>query len=397
MGSLGSAMSDVEESPQSTNFDHRDELSHNNPWPRWKQMRDEDPVAYSDAYDGFHVISRYHDVAEAARNTEVFTSAVIRNIPPLPGPRRPPIDYDPPESRAYRQILNPYFSLAKVVEYEPWIRELVAEIVDPLLASDAFDVPRDIGLPLTRRVILQIMGITNAPAELKDWIDALVLYVDERSVHGSEMVGKFLLDEAARRRQSPTDDVFSALLTATFEGRPLTDDEIVGSARLLLSGGLETTSSALSSAVGHLIDHAEDRSRLMAEPEIWDAAMDEFVRWSGPVAAVARTVCRDTEVAGCPIPAGSPTLLLYASGNRDEAEFTDPDSVIIDRRPNRHLGFGMGPHRCLGSHLAKLQMRLALERLIPELGNWQIEDPEKITWKAANSRGMSSLPLVRKA
>lgn len=377
-------------------FDHRDELSHNNPWPRWKHMRDESPVAYSDAYDGFYVLSRYQDVADAARNTEVFTSAVIRNIPPLPGPRRPPIDYDPPDSRAYRQILNPYFSLAKVASYEPWIRELVAEIVDPLIASDAFDVTRDIGLPLTRRVILQIMGITDAPAELKEWIDALVLYVDERSHHGSEMVGRFLLDEAERRRHALGEDVFSALLTASYQGRPLTDDEIVGASRLLLSGGLETTSSALSSGILHLIEHAEDRSRLLAEPEIWDAAMDEIVRWSGPVAAVARTACQDTEVAGCPIPAGKPVLLLYASGNRDEAEFTDPETVILDRHPNRHLGFGMGPHRCLGSHLAKLQMRLVLERIVPVLGEWRIEDPKKITWKAANSRGISSLPLERK-
>jgi cytochrome P450 len=389
-------MSDIEDSPRSMSFDHRDEPSHNDPWPRWKRMRDEAPVEYSDAYDGFYAISRYQDVADAARNTEVFSSAVIRNIPPLPGPRRPPVDYDPPDSRAYRQILNPYFSLAKVAEYEPWIREMVSEIVDPLIASDTLDVPHDIGLPLTRRVILRIMGITDAPAELKQWMDALALEVGERSLHGSEMVGKFLLQEAQRRRQSPSDDVFSALLTTRFEGRALTDDEIVGAARLLLAGGLETTSSALSSAVVHLIDHAEDRSRLLAEPQIWDAAMDEFVRWGGPVATVARTVCQDTEVAGCPIPAGKPVLLLFASGNRDEGEFTDPNTVILDRHPNRHLGFGMGPHRCLGSHLAKLQMRLVLERVVPVLGDWRIEDPQKITWKAAGPRGMISLPLMRK-
>jgi cytochrome P450 len=385
------------ENPSSSmTFDHRDDLSHNNPWPRWKQMREEDPVAFSEAYGGFHVISRYDDIAEIARNTEDFSSALIRNIPPLPGPRRPPIDYDPPASRLYRQILSPYFSLAKVAEYEPWIQELVFEIVDPLIASDAIDVPRDIGLPLTRRVILRIMGITDAPAELKEWIDTSVLEVDARSLDATEMIVDFLSHEIERCRKAPRSDLLSALLTAQFEGRPLRDDELVGAARLLLAGGLETTSSALSGAIAHLIDRADDRSRLLAEPEIWDAAMDEFVRWTGPVASVARTACRDSEVAGCPIRRGEPVLILFASGNRDEREFTDPDTVILDRHPNRHLGFGMGPHRCIGSHLAKLQLRLTLQRIVPTLGDWKIEDPRKVTWKAAGTRSMISLPLVRK-
>jgi cytochrome P450 len=376
-------------------FDHRDEESHNNPCPRWKQLRGDHPVAYSNAHDGFYVLSRYQDVVAAARDTSHFSSAA-RGIPQKATPREPPINYDPPENRAYREILSPYFAPARIAEHEPWIREIVSEIVDPLIASQAFDVPRDVGMPLTRRVTLRFLGMADPPIELNEWVDTWVLRVDEAGRHAGEMLVKFLSDEIERRRQSFGQDVFSAALRATIGGRPLTDEELVPMGLLLLGGGLETTTSALTAAIAHLIDHPENRARLLEEPEIWDMAMDEFVRWASPVPCPGRMARQNAEVAGCPIPDGERVMLLYGSANRDETEFTEPDTVILDRHPNRHLGFGMGPHRCLGSHLAKLQMKLALQRILPVLGDWQIEDPAKITWKAASSRGMSSLPLVRK-
>jgi cytochrome P450 len=377
-------------------FDHRDEESRDNPWPRWARLREDHPVAYSDAHDGFYVLSRYQDVVATARDTDHFSSAV-RGIPQKATPREPPINFDPPENRPYREILSPYFAPSRMAGYEPWIREIVSEIVDPLLASRAFDVPRDVGMPLTRRVTLRFLGITDAPVELNEWVDTWVLRVDEAGRHAGEMLVKFLSDEFGRRRQSLGEDLLSAALRATIGGRPLRDDELVPMGLLLLGGGLETTTAALTAAIAYLVDHAEDRVRLLAEPEIWEMAMDEFVRWASPVPCPGRTARQNAEVAGCPIPAGERVMLLYGSANRDETEFTDPDTVILDRRPNRHVGFGMGPHRCLGSHLAKLQMKLVLRSVLPVLGDWRIEDPAKIRWKAASSRGMTSLRLVRKS
>jgi cytochrome P450 len=166
---------------------------------------------------------------------------------------------------------------------------------------------------------------------------------------------------------------------------------------LLLVAGLETTASAIAVSVLYLLDHPEQRVRLMAEPEIWDHAIDELLRWITPVPAQSRTLRHDGEVLGCPIPAGERVMMLFGSGNRDEREFPDPDKVVLDRRPNRHLSFGMGPHRCIGSHLAKCEMKIALQLLLPELDNWQVSDSEKPVWKAAETRGLSHLPLVRKS
>jgi cytochrome P450 len=379
-------------------YDHRDEISRNNPWPRWKQMRNYHPVYFSDVYGGFYVLPRYHEIIDAARDTDTFSSAIgSTTIPEFPAPRLPPIHADPPEARQWREIINPYFSPTKVAEFEPWIRELVAEVVDPVLASSRFDLPRDIGIPLTRRVILHLMGIIDAPAQLNEWTDDMVFEVGERAERGAMLLMGFLAEVVQQRRQAPGDDLISAMLTQTLrpEGRLLTDDEILKLMLLVQSAALETTSSAISSMVCYLIDHPEDVARLKAEPKIWRAAMDEFVRWASPATCLARTARYDTEVAGCPIPAGSRMMLLYGSGNHDEHEFPDAERVVLDRHPNRHLGFGMGPHRCLGSHLAKAQMALTLERLLPALGEWRVEDPGKVTWTAAVTRGMSSVSLVR--
>jgi cytochrome P450 len=238
----------------------------------------------------------------------------------------------------------------------------------------------------------------DAPLEICEWVDDLVIVGGERGEHAGVMLMQFLGEEVARRQQSLGDDVLSAMLTSTFEGRPLrVDDEILPMTLLLLLAGLETTASAIAVSVLYLLDHPEQRARLMAEPEIWDHAIEEFLRWITPSPAASRTLRHDGEVLGCPIPAGERVMLLFGSGNRDEREFPDPDKVILDRRPNRHLAFGMGPHRCIGSHLAKLEMKIALQRVLPELDSWQVSHCGEIVWKAAETRGLSHLPLIRKS
>jgi cytochrome P450 len=381
-----------------TEFDHRDHESHVNPCPRWKAMREAGPVLHTDAHGGFYVIPRYAEVVEAARDTAVFSSSDKTTIPPMATPPTPPIHADPPEARRWREILNPYFSPTKIAEYQPWIRELVAEVVDPLLQGSSFDVPRDIGIPLTRQVILRIMGIADAPTELNEWTDEAVFGLDERAEHGGAMIVEYLAAEIRRRRASPDAGLITEMFSRTLkpDNRLLTDAEILKLMLLVLMAALETTSSALSAAVAYLIEHPDDIARLQSRPDIWHLAVEEFVRWGSPAVGLARTARSDSLIGGCPIRAGSRVMLLYASANRDENEFPHADEVVLDRTPNRHVGFGMGPHRCLGSHLAKTQMRLALQRLLPALDEWRIEDESKLIWNAAVTRGLSSAPLVRK-
>jgi cytochrome P450 len=392
-------MTETDKRAPTIDYDHRDDDSRLDPWPRWQEMREHNPIFFSEQYGGFYVLSRYADVTDAARNPDVFASGIDgTTIPKFPTPLLPPLHADPPEQREWREILNPYFSPSKISEYEPWISELVDEMVAPLLANDRLDIPRDIGVPLTRTVILRIMGIETAPADLNHWTDQMVFGIGEDAQHGSLALMQFLGQEIALRRAQPRADFITALFTArrTSAEQVLDDEEVLKLLLLVLAAALETTSSAIAATVAHLLDHPDDAARLQNEPGLWRGAMDEFVRWASPAACLARTTRQDTEVDGCPIPAGSRVLLLYGSSNHDEGEFPDADSVVLDRVPNRHLGFGMGPHRCLGSHLAKAQMRLVLRMLLPTLHQWRIADPAKIQWTAAVTRGMTSLPLVRR-
>jgi cytochrome P450 len=382
-----------------THYDHRDEESRMDPWPRWERMRDQARLLFSDVYDGFYLVPRYGDVAAVARNTDAFSSAIgSTTIPDFPTPKLPPIHSDPPEARRWRELLNPHFSPARVAGYEPWIRELVAEVVDPLLVTNRFDVPRDIGIPLTRQVILRILGIADPPPELNAWSDALVFDVGEPAEQAAMQLMSYLARVVAQRRAHPGVDLVSDLLAQRLqpEDRPLTDEEVLKLMLLTLVAALETTSSAISAMVRHLVEHPAAAQRLKTEPDLWRTAMDEFVRWASPATCLARTARYDTEIGGCPVPAGSKVMLLYGSGNHDAAEFPDPEEVVLHRTPNRHLGFGMGPHRCLGSHLAKAQMALTLRHLLPELHRWRVEDSSAVEWTAAVTRGMTSVALVRR-
>jgi cytochrome P450 len=380
-------------------YDHRDDSSHRNPWPRWKQMREAGPVVYSSAYGGFYAIGGYRELVDALRDTDVFSSADGTGIPVLPGPRLPPLEVDPPQARRWRELVNPFFSPARVAAYRPWMQELATEIITPLLTGSKLDVARDIGIPLTRRIILTLMGILTEPKDLNRWTDELIFGLNEEAANGGQMISQFLSEHvAARRAGEPGEDLISSLIRVEFrpQNRPLTDDEVVTLLFLLLIAALETTNSAITAMIGYLLEHPDAAARLLAEPQIWGKAMDEFVRWASPAVALARTTRTDTVVGGCPIPKGSKVMMLFGSGNRDEREFAHPDDVRLDRHPNRHLGFGIGPHRCLGSHLAKAQMMCVLQVMLPALAQWRIDNPATVTWHAGATRGQASMPLVRK-
>jgi cytochrome P450 len=185
----------------------------------------------------------------------------------------------------------------------------------------------------------------------------------------------------------------SVLLEAEIDGRPLDDNEVLFSMTLLLLGGLDTTTSAIALALAHLADYPEDRARLLADPELLDTAVEEFVRVATPVQGLGRTVTKDTTLAGCPMAAGDRVFLLWASGNRDPQAFDRPDEVVLDRHPNHHLGFGAGPHRCVGSHAGKLMVKIALSELLPWLGDYGTAG--ELGWVGGETRGIRNLLVQR--
>jgi cytochrome P450 len=387
---------EVLQRPEVVEFDHLDHESTTSPWNRWTDLRRRGDIPYTEAHGGFRVLSRYEDVCAVARDASTFASGPPQGntIPALPSQPLPPLHSDPPEHRIYRDILNPYFSPSKVRSYEPWIRALADGHLSRVLAGDAWNVPLDLGVPLTADVTFRVMGIVDAPPEVNMWANQIV---HEDSADASDALCAFLGDELRQRREAPSDDLMSGLSTARFGDRLLSDDEIVRLCLILLLAGLETSASTIAGSVWYLLEHPGVAAELaVASADTWRLAMDEFVRWAGPVQALARTAVCPSEIRGYSIGQDERAMMLLQSANRDECEFEHPDDVILDRRPNRHVAFGMGPHRCLGSHLAKLELQVVLERLVADLDSWCLESPDAVKWIAGSSvRTIRSLPVRR--
>jgi cytochrome P450 len=379
-------------------FDHYDQESAYDPFPRWKRMRDQTPVAWTEKHGGYYVLTRYNDIMEATRDTKIFSSYLNGvTIPRKPVPNLPPNEFDAPEHGIYRRIVNPLFSPERVATNRPWIRAIADSYTERLLAQDSFDVSIDLAMKVTQDVTQRLLGIVSAPEDMKRCAEDLVLMRGSAEEAGRKLRA-LLAAEIDKRRTALGDDVISTLLTASYDGkRPLTDDEIINTSLLVLLAGLDTTTSAIGGAVLYLIERPDVQKELAeADERTWRLALDEFVRWTSPAACTGRTVSQDTVFHGCPMEGKRRALLVVASGNRDSTEFPDPDKVILNRFPNRHMGFGIGPHRCLGSHVAKAELHDVLKGLLKGLGNFRLKDPKGIKWEASNVRGIRSMLLVRK-
>jgi cytochrome P450 len=381
-----------------TDFDHMHDDWTQNPYPIWDDLRARCPVAHTDRFEGAYLPVRYEDVREIAYDPAHFSSRrlVIRDerLPLIPFP---PITSDPPDHRAQRAVLLPLFTPAAMAPHEDAIREICRNLVDKFAGKGACDGAADYAQEITVAVTAMLLGISPDDGDLfRRWLnDLLVVGTDDPGLvmrtHG-EMTG-FFMKEIALRRANPGNDVISRLLEAKIDDAPLGDVQLVGMVRLLLIAGIDTTWSALGSCLLHLATHAEDRRRLVAEPSLMPTAIEELLRAYSPV-SIAREVVADREVGGCPFKAGHMVLLSFAAANRDPAAFPDADKVVIDRAENRHAAFGLGIHRCIGSHLARLEMTIALEEWLARIPEFSLAPDAVVTWSAGTVRGPRQLPLV---
>jgi cytochrome P450 len=195
------------------------------------------------------------------------------------------------------------------------------------------------------------------------------------------------------RRKEPADDLVTFLAEVEFDGRPLTDQEILGACLLLLIAGIDTTWSAIGASIWYLAQHPDDAERLRTEPDLWTTAIEELLRAFAPV-TMAREVVQEGELAGCPVHAGDPLLLPFPAANRDPAAFDRADEVLLDREQNRHVAFGVGIHRCLGSNLARLELEVALRRFLDRVPQFSLADPDAVRWSVGQVRGPRTLPLT---
>jgi cytochrome P450 len=374
------------------------------PYPVWDDLREQCPIAHSDRWGGSWLPTRYEDVQRFAQDNIHFSSRDVGVLsftaeerPPRPIEIPvPPIDQDQPVHTWTRRLLLPWFSHSRVAEYEPYTKDLCNRLIDGFIESGSADAAGDYARQIPVRVIALLLGV---PEEMSDtftgWVqDVLEFAHDEkRSGAATDALTEYLVARLEERRTEPGDDLISSLLQAEVEGEPVDDLIILGMAALTLIAGVDTTWSSIGSAMLHLATHPADVERLIAEPELMPLAIEELLRAYSPV-TMARIATEDIEVGTCPIKAGDKVLMNFPGANRDPEIFDRPDEVILDRAHNRHVAFGAGIHRCAGSNLARMELRVAIETWIERIPEFHLAEGGEVTWAGGQVRGPRQVPVV---
>jgi len=370
------------------------------PYPIWDELRKECPIAHTEQWGGSWMPTRYEDVFNIAQDFAHFSSRSILVTPVQTDPgqtgygiRAMPISVDQPDHTWSRRLLLPAFNLKSVEKWEAVTRDLCRSLVDGFVDKGRADAAAGYAQQIPVRVIAGMLGIPlEMSATFTEWVrNVLEIGLQNPAIrleYRARIIA-FFRECIADRRANPGDDLISDLVRAEVDGHPVPEDDIVGMCNLLLVAGIDTTWSAIGSSLWHLATHKEDRDRLASEPELMGTAVEELLRAYSPV-TMARIVAEDTEVEGCPMKEGDRVLMSFPSANRDPEKFPDADKVIIDREKNPHIAFGVGIHRCVGSNLARMEVRVALEEWMARIPDFWLEDPAAVTWAGGQVRGPRS-------
>ena len=388
-----------------TDWDHADPAYNQNAHQIWDQLRGTCPVAHTDRYGGAWLPVTHADVSAVARDTDHFSSegAVLSNKPPreewvsmAPIGGAPPITSDPPFHADARRLLLPAFSPQVVAEWEPEIRRLCNDLIDNMGDIETVDAAVQYAQNIPVYVIARMLGL---PLEDSDYFRETVhMVLEEIGAEFGERQGAFEKLDAylgmhvRDHIENPKDDLIGFLLNAKIYDQPLSPEHVVGTIILLMVAGIDTTWSSIGSSIWHLAQHPSDLQRMVNEPELLPTAIEELLRMYAPV-TMARIVSQDAEIGGCPVKRGDSVLLPFPAANRDPEVFPDADKVIIDREENRHVAFGLGIHRCLGSNLARLELRVAVEVFIQRFPKFELAEPSAVTWSLGQVRGPRKLPV----
>src|ERR1700722_18629157 len=388
-----------------TDFSHADPQWAADPFPIQDDLRQRCPVAHTDRFGGAWLPTRYDDVASIAYDTERFSSRaiVISNFrPPLdlaPVGGTPPISSDPPFHHDARKLLLPAFTKTAISRYEESTRAYCNSLIDAFDTSDGSDVvdaAQDYAKYIPMRVIGDMLGLPQADTALfaqfvEDVLGTVDLPPEERGERLRPLFD-YLYEQVRDHVANPRDDLTTHLINAELYGQKLDPNHVVGTIVLLLIAGIDTTWSAIGASIWHLAGHSADRERLISSPDLMPTAIEEFLRAYAPV-TMARLVKEDTQFGDVDMKAEDWILLSFPAANRDPAKFDQADQVVIDREVNRHAAFGLGIHRCLGSHLARLELRVALEVWLSRIPEFSLADPSAVTWSTGQIRGPRALPL----
>jgi cytochrome P450 len=346
------------------------------PQPLFKLLRDAGPVVDMGRDSGMVLVGGDEDVRHVLGHPEIFSSGIdavaIGQVRPLI-----PLQIDPPHHRNYRKLLDPIFAPRQVALLEDRTRALVRDLIDAVAGDGGCNFHAAVAEPLPTTVFLQLLGLPVDRAQefigLKDGIIRPPVTTNRERVQYTAEVGQRIyavLQEAIDLRvEQRSDDFISLFLDAEVDGHRLTNDDVLDIGYLFFLAGLDTVTASLDCMIAYLAENPDQRRRLVDDPAVIPHAVEEMLRWETPVQGVVRITTADTEIAGCPVPKGKVVSVMLGSANTDERAWPDVERIDFDREGNRHIAFGGGAHRCLGSHLARMELRVALEewhRTIPD-------------------------------
>ncbi len=340
------------------------------------------PLGWSNEHGGFWAIYGYDALYDAVQDPELFSSAHSATTPKgVPRSTQDdaliPIDIDGPLVHEYRRIVLSWFSPGGARELEPRVREIATELIDEFIERGHADLSQDLFTPLPARLILEMLGWdTERWPEWIQWIHSTVhdrTEHPERAVEAVTNIFTNIGEEIERRRAHLTDDMFSDILRAEIDGAPLTDAQVISYAFLLLLGGMDTTAGLTGNVVVELDRRPRLRRQLIEDPSLMAKATEEFLRFDSPSFGLYRTVTRDSEFHGQQLRHGDRVILMFPAAGLDPSTFDHPDEIDFTRTSNRHMAFGLGAHRCLGSHHARVMFRVMLEEVLTRMPDFRIE------------------------
>lgn len=381
-----------------SDWDHHDPAWVNNPFPIWEELRSGCPVAHTDRYnEGAWLPTRFDDVTAVARNPEVFSSG--HNGVSAGGSRErgkfPPIHLDPPEHGVIRRELLPFFSPTRIAGWEPSIREHCEELAEALKGRESADIAMEYAAHIPAAAIAAILGVDAADGEyFRKWVHGLELGDNNPEIRDETLkeMAAYFAAAIADRRANPSDDLIGFLVEAEIDGEKLDDGALQRLLSLQLVAGIDTTWGVMGASLWHLATHPEDRKRLVNDPSLISNAIEEFLRAFASV-SLWRTVVQPGMIGEQPVQPGDTVMMAFPAACRDPDAFDRADEVIIDRQQNRHVAFGAGIHRCLGSNLARLELNVAIETWLKHFPDFELVEGGEVTWAEGAIRGPRSIPV----
>ena len=373
------------------------------PYPIWKDLREQGcPFARTERRQVSFMPTTFEGVREVAGDVENFSSFSV-SVTPTPtsydeeGNRmRSIITSDAPRHKPERQLMLPFFAPKSVERYREHTRDIARKLIREFIETGEADFAEQYARQIPPRIIAAILGIDPEMSdEFTTWVQGVLelgLQDEEIREHYREIINRFFVEEIKKRMENPGDDLISVLLQSEIDGEPVPMPVVRGNVGLMLIAGIDTTWSSIGSALWHLALHPEDRQRLVDEPELIPIAVEEFLRAYSPV-TMARVATKDTMLGDREVKEGERVLLSFPAANRDPEIFENPEEVIIDRQKNRHVAFGSGVHRCAGSNLARMEMQVAIEVMLEMIPEFELTDPDLVTWAGGQVRGPRNLPM----